>query len=112
LSFAQVDSIAQGRIWSGSQALKIGLVDKIGGLDDAIIEAASLAKTQNYKTQNFPEFEKDINDILEHLPFAKSKESFIKEEFGEETYRLMEQIKRVQSQKGVQAMMPFDITIQ
>ncbi len=112
LSFAQVDSIAQGRIWSGSQALKIGLVDKIGGLDDAIVEAASLAKTQNYKTQNFPEFEKDINDILEHLPFAKSKESFIKEELGEETYRLMEQIKRVQSQKGVQAMMPFEITIQ
>jgi len=112
MSFAQVDSIAQGRVWSGSQALKVGLVDKIGGLDDAIKEAASLAKTKNYSTQNFPEFEKDINDILEHLPFAKSKEAFIKEELGEETYRLMEQIKRMQSQKGVQAMMPFEITIQ
>ena len=54
----------------------------------------------------------NINDILENLPFAKSKEAFIKEELGEETYRLMEQIKRVQTQKGVQAMMPFEITIQ
>lgn len=112
MSFAQVDSIAQGRVWSGSQALKIGLVDKIGGLDDALKEAASLAKIKNYKTQNFPEFEKNINDILENLPFAKSKEAFIKEELGDETYRLMEQIKRMQSQKGVQAMMPFEITIQ
>jgi len=111
MTFAQVDSIGQGRVWSGSQALKVGLVDKIGGMDDAIKEAARLAKIKEYRTQNFPEFEKDINDILEHLPFAKSKESFIKEELGEDTYRLMEQIKRMQSQKGVQAMLPFEITI-
>jgi protease-4 len=38
----QVDAIAQGRVWTGSEALKIGLVDKIGGLDDAIVKAASL----------------------------------------------------------------------
>jgi protease IV len=112
MTFAQVDSIAQGRVWSGSEALKIGLVDKIGGINDAINEAATLAKIKNYKTKNFPEYEKDINDILEHLPFAKSKESFIKEEFGTETYKIMEQIKRVQSKKGVQAMMPFEISIQ
>ncbi len=111
MTFAQVDSIAQGRVWSGSQALKIGLVDKIGGLDDALKEAASLAKIKSYKTQNFPEFEKNINDILENLPFAKSKESFIKEELGEETFRIIEQIKRMQSQKGVQAAMPFEIII-
>ena len=111
MSFAQVDSIAQGRVWSGSQALKVGLVDKIGGLDDALKEAAGLAKIKSYKTQNFPEFEKDINDILDNLPFAKSKESFLKEELGEETYRIMEQIKRMESQKGVHAIMPFEISI-
>lgn len=112
MTFAQVDSIGQGRVWSGSQALKIGLVDKIGGLDDAIKEAASLAKTKSYSTQNFPEFEQDINDIFKNFPFAKSKESFIKEELGEETYRLMEQIKKVQARKGIQAIMPFEINIQ
>lgn len=111
MTVAQVDSIGQGRVWSGSQALKIGLVDKIGGLDDAIKEAASLSKTKKYSTQNFPEFEKDMNDVFKNFPFAKSKESFIKEELGEETYLLMEQIKRVQARKGVQAMMPFEITI-
>jgi len=112
MTFTQVDSIAQGRVWSGFEALKIGLVDKIGGMDDAINEAASLAKIKAYNTQNFPEYEKNINDILEHLPFAKSKENFMKEELGTETYKIMEQIKRVQSRKGVQAMMPFEMTIQ
>jgi protease IV len=112
MTVAQVDSIGQGRVWSGSQALKIGLVDKIGGLDDAIKEAASLSKTKKYSTQNFPEFEKDMNDIFKNFPFAKSKESFIKEELGEETYRLMEQLKKVQARKGIQTMMPFEIKIQ
>lgn len=112
MTFAQVDSIAQGRVWTGTDALKIGLVDKIGGLDDAIKEAALLAKIKNYSTQNYPEYEKNFNDLLANLPFAKSKESFIKEEIGIENYKILEQIKRIQSQKGIQALMPFEINIQ
>lgn len=111
MTFAQVDAIAQGRVWTGAQALKIGLVDKIGGLDDAIREAAVLGKTKTYSTQNFPEYEEDIDDLLDNLPFSKSKASFVKEELGEETYRLMEQIKKVQAQKGIQTMLPFEINI-
>lgn len=111
MTFAQVDAIAQGRVWAGSEALKIGLVDKIGGLDDAIYEAAALAKTKTYSTQNYPEYEKDFNDVLARLPFAKSKETFIKEEIGAENYKIMEEIKRLQAQTGTQAMMPFEINI-
>ena len=112
MTFAQVDSIAQGRVWSGAEALNKGLVDKIGGMDDAIREAARLSKIKDYSTQNYPEYEKNLNDLLENLPFAKSKASFIKEEIGEENYKIIEQIKRLQTQKGVQAMMPFEINIQ
>jgi protease IV len=113
MTFAQVDSIAQGRVWSGSQAIKVGLVDKIGGMDDAIKEAALLSKTKTYSTVDYPEYEKSIKEFLEKLgvPFLKSKESFIKEELGEETYQLIEKIKRVQTQKGIKAIMPFEITI-
>ena len=111
MTFAQVDSIAQGRVWSGSEALKIGLVDKIGGLNDAIKEAAKLSKTQKYGTQNYPEYKKDFNDLLSSLPFSQSKANFIKEEIGEENYIMMEQVKRFQEQKGVQAIMPFEINI-
>ncbi|MDR7209235.1 signal peptide peptidase SppA [Flavobacterium piscis] len=111
MTFAQVDAIAQGRVWAGSEAIKIGLVDKIGGLNDAIAEAAKIAKIKSYSTKNYPEYEKSFNDLLSNLPFAKSKEAFIKEEIGEENYVLIEQIKRFQRQKGVQAMIPYGINI-
>ena len=112
MTFAQVDSIAQGRVWTGSEALKIGLVDKIGNLNDAIKEAASLAKIKDYSTQNFPEYEKDFADVFAKFPFAKSKEALIKEEIGEQNYFLLQQVKKLQLQKGVQARMPFEISIQ
>jgi protease-4 len=113
MSFSQVDAIAQGRVWSGAEALKIGLVDKIGGLDSALQYAASLVKIKEYKTQNFPIYEKDFSDYLGNLgvPFMKTKESFIKEELGEENYKVIEQIRRIQSKKGVQASLPFEIDI-
>ena len=112
MSFTKVDAIAQGRVWTGADAIKIGLVDKIGGLDDAIQEAARLAKIKTFNTQNYPEYNKNFDDLLENFPFAKTKERWIKEEIGEENYKMMEQIKRIQSYKGVQARMPFEITIQ
>lgn len=112
MTFAQVDAIAQGRVWTGSDAIKIGLVDTIGGLNDAIQEAARLAKITSYTTQNYPEYKKNFEDLFENLPFAKTKERLIKEEIGEENYKVMEQIKRVQNYKGIQARMPFEINIQ
>ena len=111
MNFAAVDSIAQGRVWSGTEALKIGLVDKIGGLNAAIAEAARLSKTENYSTQNYPEYEKDLEDVFSKMPFANSKASIIKEEIGNENYQLLQQIKKFQSRKGVQALMPFQISI-
>lgn len=111
MTFDQVDAIAQGRVWSGTEALKLGLVDKIGGLNDAIAEAARIAKIKTYSTQNYPEYEKTFNDLLSGLPFAKSKEAFLKEEIGEENYLLIEQVKKLQKQKGIQAIMPYGINI-
>jgi protease IV len=112
MSFAQVDAIAQGRVWAGSEALKIGLVDNIGGMDAAIKAAAKLGKTNSYSTQNYPEFEKSFNEILENSPFAQWKESAIKEEIGEENYTLLRKIQKLNTQKGVQASLPFEISIQ
>ena len=113
MTFAQVDAIGQGRVWSGADAVKIGLVDKIGGMDDALKYAADLVKIKEYKTQNFPEYNKDIKDLFGKLgvPFMKTKEDFIKEEIGAENYRVIEQIRKAQSKNGIQAAMPFEITI-
>ena len=106
-----VDALAQGRVWTGSDALKNGLVDEIGGLDDAIKYAAKLGKTTKYTTQNFPQFERDLSKMFANLPFAQSKEAFIKEELGTENYQMIERIRRVTKLRGTQAMMPFEINI-
>jgi protease-4 len=54
MNFAQVDSIAQGRVWTGNQALKIGLVDELGSLQDAIAYAAKKANVADYEVSNYP----------------------------------------------------------
>jgi protease-4 len=113
MTFAQVDAIAQGRVWSGSEAVKVGLVDEIGGMDAALKEAAKLAKINTYKTQNFPQYEKSFDDLLSNLglPFFKTKESFIKEEVGVENYKIIEQIRKMNTKKGTQLLMPYEINI-
>lgn len=113
MTFEQVDAIAQGRVWSGIEATKIGLVDKIGGMNEALAEAARLSKIKTYRTKSFPEYETGLNDLLSNLgiPFVKSKESFIKEEVGEENYKMIEQIRKMSAKKGIQAAMPFEINI-
>lgn len=112
MTTAQVDAIGQGRVWTGSEAVKIGLVDKIGGLREAIAEAAKLAKIKSYSTVNYPEYEKSFEDIFANFPFAKSKTSFIKEEIGEENYRLLEEVKRIKQRKGIQAILPMELKIE
>ncbi|MEY3500922.1 MAG: hypothetical protein RL308_2591 [Bacteroidota bacterium] len=113
MTFDQVDAVAQGRVWSGSEAVKVGLVDEIGGMDAALAEAAKLAEINTYKTQNFPQYEKSFDDLLSNLglPFFKTKENFIKQEVGVENYKIIEQIRKMSTKKGTQMLMPFEINI-
>lgn len=114
LSFEQVDALGQGRIWSGTDALKNGLVDELGGMDDAIKYAAKLGKTDSYTTRNYPQFTRTIDKYfagLSGLPFAQSKEEFIKEEVGAENYRVIERIRRASKMRGAQLIMPYEINI-
>ena len=74
LTSAEVESIAQGRVWSGKQALNVGLVDHLGGLQDAIIAAAKAANIENYNIVNYPKFEEDLESVLSGaLPSIESK---------------------------------------
>jgi len=67
LALAAVDSIAQGRVWTGSDALGIGLVDGLGGLDRAIVSAASMANLKDYKVVTYPEAPDKLNTMLHKL---------------------------------------------
>lgn len=114
MTTAQVDAIGQGRVWTGVDAHKLGLVDEIGGLDAAIKYAAKLGKTSSYRTENYPEYEKSFDDLLANftgMAMFKTKEQLLKEQLGEEGFQMLEQIKRVKSRKGIQAMMPYEIEI-
>lgn len=110
----QVDALGQGRVWSGTDAVNNGLADELGGLDAAIAYAAKLGKTDSYSTKNYPEYEMTLDKYfanLSGLPFAKSKEDFIKEEIGNKNYRVIERIRRVSRLRGTQVIMPYEITI-
>ncbi len=111
MTFEQVDEIAQGRVWTGTEALKIGLIDEIGGMDKALAEAAKLAKIKEYRTINFPEFDKKFGDMFAGLPFASSKTTLIEEEIGTENYKMWQRLKQVSTRTGIQTVLPYELII-
>jgi protease-4 len=111
LSREQVENIAQGRVWTGADALKNGLVDELGGLDLALQRAAEAANIQEYQIKEFPVFEKNLDKMLQDLGLAKTKETLLSEELGEENYRMLKEIKRLSQKKGVQLLFPFSTQI-
>lgn len=84
MTTAQVDSIGQGRVWSGANAIEIGLVDELGGLQDAIAAAASMAQVEDYTLVEYPK-EKSLSEqifsMLNDME-ARSAESYISKKFG------------------------------
>ena len=113
ISMAQADSIAQGRVWSGVDAQRLGLVDELGTLEDAIAAAAGMAEIESYGIRKYPKYKSGFERFMEDISGAgaKMKENMIKEEIGEETYQVLKDIKSYMNQKGIQARMPFTLNI-
>ncbi|WP_353147098.1 signal peptide peptidase SppA [Flavobacterium sp.] len=114
MTIDQVDAIAQGRIWTGTDAIKNGLVDKLGNLDAAIAHAAILGNSKSYRTENYPEYKKDFDEIFDAFAGAsiyKSRETMMKEELGEENYYLLKKAKVLQNRKGIQMLLPFNLNL-
>ena len=72
MTSAGVDSVGQGRIWSGADALKIGLADEIGGLTDAINSAAAMAEIDGWRVVEYPVIKSQMDKILETISDAES----------------------------------------
>lgn len=106
-----VDEIGQGRVWAGSDALKIGLVDALGNIDDAVAKAAELAKLENYKISYYPKKKDFWTKLMEKSSSDNNVQAFIKQELGDQyyIYQGLNQLKRAE---GVQAMMPMQISIE
>ncbi|HAK12444.1 MAG TPA: signal peptide peptidase SppA [Chitinophagaceae bacterium] len=111
LSIEYVDSIAQGRVWTGAAATKIGLVDRNGTLQDAIASAAKMAKTSSYQIRTYPDKINVFDQIFKSFQ-QNTKAKAIREEIGEDQYKLLKEWKKVQEMVGVtQARLPYNIQL-
>lgn len=110
MSSEAVDAIGQGRVWSGKDALEIGLVDTLGGLEAAIAYAVAEAGLEEYRLKELPKVEDPFQKFLEKFA-SNAKVNLIEEELGE-NYIYYQQLKEVQGIKGVQTRMPFFMEMQ
>lgn len=109
MSVANVDSIAQGRVWAGRDALGLGLVDELGTLQDAIAAAAKEVNVTDYSIMTLPE----SGDFWQSLFEQKDNtvDAYMKKNLGE-GYKILEGFRSLEQTKGVQARMPFNMEIQ
>ncbi len=109
MTVAQVDSIGQGRVWSGTDGVKTGLVDKTGGLKDAIAIAARMAGLDDYRITSLPEQKDPFTQIMEELS-GKPSETRMKKEFGQ-LYPYIKEMRSAAEMTGIQARLPFFLNI-
>jgi len=108
---AYINSIGQGRVWTGEQAVKIGLVDRLGNINDAIWSASKKANIKKFKLVEYPEQKKGVFNKFGTDISAQMKAHFVKSELGD-NYRYYEQIKGLtQMARTPQMRMPYDIVI-
>ncbi len=109
-----VHAIAQGRVWSGRDALRIGLVDRLGGLEEALQAAAKLAKVKSYRTAEYPTVPNPIQQLMEELMGTGSQETrlvrTVKRDFPELAPAVEEWI-ALKYSNGIQARLPVEVKL-
>ena len=106
-SVVYIDSIAQGRVWTGADAIKVGLVDKIGTLNDALASAAKMAKLKGYSIKSYPESRSFIEEFFEGYK-NEVKTKAIQQEIGIEQWQVLQQLKSIKQIMGQpQARLPI-----
>ncbi|HAW52223.1 MAG TPA: signal peptide peptidase SppA [Flavobacteriales bacterium] len=110
MTYAEVDSVGQGRVWTGTDALEIGLVDEIGGLSRAIEVAAELAKIEKYSIYELPEQKSPFEDIAKQ--FSENMESKMAKKYFGEYFSDFNGIYKNLTEFGVYARMPYNYNIQ
>ena len=112
---AQVDSIAQGRVWLATDAIKIKLVDQIGSLDDAVKKAAKLAKAKEYYTKAYPGKGNWLDAFMQNEEKGSYLDGKLQEELktflGELYEPLMEIRQSVKNGNTLQARMLEDVRV-
>jgi len=108
-SKAYIDSIGGGHVWIGTDAVQIGLADRIGSFNDAINAAAKKAKIKDFKVVEYPDVIDPLKSLMDEST-DKIKTYYTKQELGDH-YMLYQQMKKVMASSGIQARMPFEAVI-
>lgn len=113
LTLAQADSLAQGRVWSGTDAVRLGLADALGGMPEALEAAAGLAGIDSYRIWPLPKYKSGLERLMDDLQgtSAKATQLALEEELGADWAELLREIKAQFRQEGVQARLPFTLKI-
>lgn len=110
LTTDSIKSIAEGRVWAGKTALKLGLIDKLGGLNDAIKIAAQKANLTDYMVKDYPKEQNFMSKMMNGLSTSIQERS-LKTIFNNEYYQLIKTIQNAQSLNGIYTLMPYQIQI-
>ncbi len=106
----EVNKIAGGRIWSGEDAKRIGLIDEFGGLNEAINAAIELAEVDKYRIIELPEQKNPLQQFIDDWT-SNAKISAIEQEFGSIT-KYIKPLKSLTEMKGIQGRLPFEMIIE
>lgn len=110
MSEAQVEQIAQGHVWLGQDALKIKLVDQLGGLNEAVSKAAALAKLDKYHTASYPAPAGWSEMLLDRMQSGNYLDEQMRAALGE-YYEPMMVVRNLSNRNPIQARLPFYIYI-
>ncbi|ROI00673.1 signal peptide peptidase SppA [Chryseobacterium daecheongense] len=110
-SFEQIDSVGGGRVWSGTRAKEIGLVDELGTLNDAIKFAAQKAGLKSYHVASYPKEMSPFEQIFSDLNEEDISARVIKNKIGKANYEILQQITDKKLQSEVKMEMPYQIKI-
>ncbi|MFC2176462.1 signal peptide peptidase SppA [Bacteroidota bacterium] len=106
---SEIDSIGQGRVWSGQDALEIGLIDVLGGIDDAVKIAANMAGLKEYRITELPKQKNPVEQFVNELT-GKGEEVLLKHRLGQ-YYEYVKDVEGLMKMEGVQARLPYQIYI-
>lgn len=110
MSTAEVEKVAQGHVFAGQDAIKIRLVDQLGGLDAAIAKAAQLAKTGSYYTTSYPETMSWVDALFEKVSHGNYLDERMRVELGP-LYEPVMLLRNIDKRDAIQARLPYDLNV-
>ena len=111
----QIHEVAQGRVWPGLTAKELGLVDEIGGLNQAIACAARLAGLEKYKIKEFPRTKTAFEQLVEKFTNQNERDeavsaAVLKSELGD-MYPVYRSFRDIRNARGIQARLPYELVV-